>query len=56
MHMDHSNTHAVVCSGLVKEFNDSHPDIKATPVFTGSPPRSSRTGTLSFSVSNRRSV
>ncbi|TNC12414.1 ABC transporter substrate-binding protein [Methylobacterium terricola] len=23
-------------SGLIKEFNDSHPDIKATPVFTGS--------------------
>jgi putative ABC transport system ATP-binding protein len=22
MHMDHSNTHAVVCSGLVKEFSD----------------------------------
>ena len=23
-------------SGLIKEFNDSHPDIKAIPVFTGS--------------------
>ena len=23
-------------SGLIKEFNDSHPDIKAVPVFTGS--------------------